>query len=321
MENIKLIAGPMATLSHQAFRNAVEKFGGADEYFTEMINAASLVNMGPFEKYYLMNDVASDKIVWQLTGKDSHNFDKAAEIVLAKNGIGVDINMGCSAPQIYKTGAGISWMLKDPKETEELVKLVKSVMPQDKRLSVKMRLGKDDFTEQEFFDFVEMLVKNGVQTVTLHPRTIKEKLRGFPRYSYAEKIKQIYKDELEVFVNGEVKDKESFEYCLSHCPSINGVMISRESAVKPWIFSQLKGGHDTVDRKQLALDFVDDIVKYQPKEFYPTRIQRFFSYYCQQFKFGHYFATQILNYHSVEETKEKINDYFVKQSEEQYITY
>lgn len=51
----------MATLSHEAFRISVEEFGGCDEYFTEMINASSLLNMGPFEKYYLMNGPCPEK--------------------------------------------------------------------------------------------------------------------------------------------------------------------------------------------------------------------------------------------------------------------
>jgi tRNA-dihydrouridine synthase len=34
---MKLICAPMATLSHPAFRILIEKFGGCDEYYTEMI--------------------------------------------------------------------------------------------------------------------------------------------------------------------------------------------------------------------------------------------------------------------------------------------
>ena len=52
---MKLICGPMATVSHPAFRFLVEKFGGCDEYFTEMINAGTLLTGGPFEKYHIMH--------------------------------------------------------------------------------------------------------------------------------------------------------------------------------------------------------------------------------------------------------------------------
>ena len=65
-----------------------------------------------------------------------------------------------------------------------------------------------------------------------------------------------------------------------------------------------------IDRKKVALDFVDYIEKYQPPEFYKTRTQRFFSYYCDNFSFGHYFKTQVLNYKSLDETRKKIEDYF-----------
>ena len=119
---MKLICAPMATLSHEAFRLAIEKFGGCDEYFTEMINAPSLLNRGPFEKYYLLNGPVPEKIVWQLTGNKADSISKASAVVAELGGIGVDINMGCSAPQIYKTGAGIAWMLKPIAETEELIK-------------------------------------------------------------------------------------------------------------------------------------------------------------------------------------------------------
>lgn len=104
---MKLICGPMATISHPAFRILIEKFGGCDEYFTEMINAGSLLTNGPFEKYYINPAPNPQKIVWQLTGHESVSMIKAAELLVKLDGIGIDINMGCSAPDVYKHGAGI----------------------------------------------------------------------------------------------------------------------------------------------------------------------------------------------------------------------
>ena len=157
----------MATLSHEAYRMCVEQFGGCDEYFTEMINAGSLLNNGPFEKYYIINECAKDKIVWQLTGNKISSLAEAASVVAKLEGIGVDLNMGCSAPQIYKTGAGIAWMLKPLEETEMLIKEVKAALDEEekqsgihKRLSIKCRLGDEDFTKDSFFSFTDMLGEN-----------------------------------------------------------------------------------------------------------------------------------------------------------------
>ena len=238
----------MATLSHEAFRLAIEKFGGCDEYFTEMINAPSLLNRGPFEKYYLLNGPVPEKIVWQLTGNKADSISKASAVVAELGGIGVDINMGCSAPQIYKTGAGIAWMLKPIAETEELIKSTKKSLDEVEsktgrhmRLSVKCRLGDDDFTDEKFFFFTDMLVENGVELITLHARTKKEKYRTLPKYEYVEKLALRYADKnIPIILNGDIKDFTSLSFALSKAPHCSGVMVARAAAQKPWIFAELK---------------------------------------------------------------------------------
>ena len=325
----------MATLSHEAFRRIVEKFGDCDEHFTEMINASSLLNMGPFEKYYLLNGPCPQKIVWQLTGYDKDSLAKSVPVVCNKGGIGIDINMGCSAPQIYKTGAGIAWMLKPVTETAQAVHDIKKALIQKEkddnthyRLSVKCRLGAEDFTEESFFNFTDMLVSEGVEMITLHPRTIKEKNRLTPKFIYAQKLKERHPD-IKVILNGNIKDTTSAVNALKTAPMCDGLMIAREAAVKPWIFNQIKNQlnnpeyqkNHIVDRKQLALDFIDYVVQYQPQEFWKTRIQRFFTYYCQQFTFAHYFQSKMLNYKSIEDCRIQIEDYFSKEPEDRIYYY
>jgi len=330
---MKLVCAPMATLSHEAFRRITEGFGGCHEYFTEMINATSLLNNGPWEKFYLINETAPETIVWQLTGSDAEKIAEAVPVVCSRGGTGVDLNMGCSAPQIYKTGAGIAWMLKDISETEHLVSLVRNRLDEAGRqygrkfrFSVKCRLGDEDYTKEKFFDFIRMLYENGVELVTLHARTKKEKcVRTVPRYEIVEELALKF-PALDVYVNGSIKDVSSADFALKKCPSVKGMMIARQAAVTPWIFSLLDryiNGTELkvskVDRMQVALDFADYVEKYQPEEFYRTRIQRFFAYYCTQFFFGHLFSSELLNYKSIEDTKKKIEGYFERNPHERFI--
>jgi tRNA-dihydrouridine synthase len=62
--------------------------------------------------------------------------------------------MGCCAPLIRKTGAGITWMA-DIDRAGELVKVVRKVVK--RRLSVKIRTGFTDDLEYlvRFFFFLE----------------------------------------------------------------------------------------------------------------------------------------------------------------------
>ena len=317
----------MATISHPAFRILIEKFGGCDEYFTEMINAGTLLTGGQFEKYYIDPAPVPQKVVWQLTGHDARHMEKAAEVLCALPGLGLDINMGCSAPDIYRYGAGIAWMLKPVSETEEMVKRVgcvieewnKTASPEmKKRFSVKLRLGDDNFTDDGFFSFCDMLVSNGVELLTLHPRTKKEKLTRPARYFYCQKLCERF-PRLPVYLNGNVKDSASLKNALTAAPSVTGVMISRACVQKPWIFSELKDqmegrGHakQKINMKALSLSYISDIEKFQPVEFWKTRLQRFFTYFCQNYKFAHYAQTQFLNAKNNEDLRHRIDEFFEK---------
>ena len=333
---MKLICGPMATISHPAFRILVERFGGCDEYFTEMINAGTLVTGGQFEKYYIDPAPVPQKLVWQLTGKNGQLMEEAAKVLVELPGIGLDLNMGCSAPDIYRFGAGISWMIKPVEETREMVRAVKNVVQgSDKRLSVKLRLGDDDFTDEGFFSFCDMLVGEGVQLFTLHPRTKKEKLTRPPRYSYCQQLAERYKGHIingkpvEIYLNGNVRDKASYDYAISTCPDITGIMISRAAVQKPWIFAELASSVDTtsslpqqsINLEQLSLDYITFIEQYQPPEFWKTRLQRFFTYFCENFKFSHYAQSQFINAaaQSNDALRQAVTDFFEKCSDERFL--
>lgn len=331
----KLICGPMATISHPAFRILVEQFGGCDEYFNEMINAGSLINAGPFEKYYINPYPAPQKMVWQLTGHASERMVEAAKQLLELPGLGLDINMGCSAPDVYKTGAGIGWMTRPREETEEMISRVgqevayyNSKNPEKtKRFSVKLRLGDEDFTDDGFFSFCDMLVEKGAKLLTLHPRTKKEKLSRPPRYKYCQALCERYKGSgVEIYLNGNVKDAETASYALKTCPDINGIMISRASVQKPWIFSEIlseKNKEIKVDMEKICYDYIKNVEEYQPPEFYKTRLQRFFTYFCMNFQFAHYAQTHFVNAAEKgnEALKEEIRDFFEKCPEEKIKTY
>ena len=333
--NKKLICGPMATISHPAFRILVEEFGACDEYYNEMINAGSLINDGPFEKYYIDPYPVPEKLVWQLTGHDCARMVQAAQRLLELPGIGLDINMGCSAPDVYKTGAGIGWMLRPVEETREMICEVGKVLasynqnyPENKkRFSVKLRLGDENFTDEGFYSFCDMLVDAGVELLTLHPRTKKEKLTRPPRYAYCQKLSERYKSAgVKIYLNGNIKDKASAEYALAACPDVSGIMISRASVQKPWIFNQInseKSKEIKVDMEKICYDYIKNVEEYQPAEFYKTRLQRFFTYFCMNFQFAHYAQTRFVN--AAEKgndvLREEIRDFFEKCPEEKIKIY
>jgi tRNA-dihydrouridine synthase len=318
---------PMAELSHRALRELVESFvnqacpaeGKAlsaesaapkPEYFTEMISAPGLLAGGPLEKWYLDPGPRPERLVYQLLGADIDELAAAAALLDKTGCLGIDLNMGCAAPMITRTGAGVRWM-KDAGRAARLVEAVRRVT--GKRLSVKLRLGAGkDFPfgtdtagrrsgGEELFsvleDFCRRLVNAGAELVTLHPRMAGEKFRRRARWEYVERLRRALP--VPVAGNGDIASAEEALAKAAAGP----VMIGRLAARKPWIFAQALYGAGTPPDTDLyrstrfleetALRFLDLLAQYQPPEFHLSRARRFFHYYCDNFTWAEYVRNKI----------------------------
>ena len=327
---LKLLSAPMAAITHEAFRRSIARFGGCDEYYTEMIHAASFINGGPYEAYYANCGPEPAKIVWQLTGSDTDKLVRCAELLLehpdSPSVIGIDMNMGCPAPEIYRQGAGIAWMSKPLAEVEQTVKALRRVCG-TKRLSVKIRLGEEDFSENGLFDFADMLCAAGADRITLHPRTRKESYSRPIRKKYVQLLAEFIKAHypaVSVAGNGAIDGPKALADFAAFCPDADAFMIGRSAVQEPWIFALLKrsaeagtrdaetggGAELQIDLLKTAEDFIADLESCQPEDFWKTRAQRFFAYYCDNVQFAHYIKSQVLQQKNHRAMLERFARYF-----------
>lgn len=331
----KLLFAPMATLSHEAMRRLIEHYSpnACDEYYTEMIQATTFIGGGKFEQFYVHPGPAPERIVWQLTCGKAEPMAEAARIIGALGGIGIDINMGCCAPEIVRQGAGIAWMLKDSVETQEMLKMVRNAVPSNMRLSVKMRLGDEDYDMNKLYSFVDMLVSEGISQIVLHPRTRKAKFKRPPHWNDAETlfeyIQKKYDGKIECGINGDIMDFQSLKNVQKLVPAAKGFMIGRAAVQKPWVFGVLaqnlqnnlskEDESKTVDSLELVKEFLVNLKECQPEEFWMTRATRFFAYFCNNFSFAHYLFTQINNAKDLDGMEKAFEAYLEKMPGERFL--
>jgi tRNA-dihydrouridine synthase len=279
----------MAELSHRPLRELIESFGGCDEYFTEMISSGALVSGGQFEAFYLDTAPCPDRVVFQLLGSDADQLARAVVLLDRLPCAGIDLNMGCSAPAITRYGAGVRWMA-DIARAGELIRLVRPKT--HRRLSVKLRIGmEDDFGY--LLDFCRRLAEEGVERVTLHPRTAREKFRRRARWEYVARLKESLS--IPVAGNGDIANAEELAG-RAGSGTCDAVMVGRAAVRMPWIFAEarnrekLAGG---VDVEETGLRFLELLARHQPPEFHISRARRFFSYFCDNITWAHYLKTAL----------------------------
>ncbi|MCX6811505.1 MAG: tRNA-dihydrouridine synthase family protein [Candidatus Berkelbacteria bacterium] len=219
---------PMAGITDSPFRR-IAKDWGAELVYSEMISSHALVyrnkkafELGRFRKM-------ERPIIIQLFGREPSIMAEAARIV--ENEIkadGVDINFGCPAKRVVKSGHGAA-LMDEPQLAGKIVRvMVKAIkIP----LSVKTRLGEKRKTE--IYDFAKRMEEMGTKAIAIHGRTLKQGYKGSADWKPIYKVAAM----VSIFVlgNGDIKNQKDIAGRLSQA-KISGVLIGRGAFGNPFIF-------------------------------------------------------------------------------------
>ena len=258
----KAFLAPMAGVSDPALRLICKKMG-AGLVVTELTSVNAIVAKQK-KLQSQMKDItefiefSQDErpLSIQLFGSDIVALEKAAKIVEPFFDI-IDYNMGCPAPHITKQMAGGA-LLQNSSLTQEIFKtLVNSVK---RPISLKMRIGVNESNKLLFQDIAKIAEREGIQMITLHPRTVSQGYSGHSDWDMIKKLKQIVS--VPVIGNGDITSPEIAKKVLDYT-GCDYVMIGRGAMGNPFIFEQINDYLDYGRYKQYSIhDRLNAFVQY-----------------------------------------------------------
>jgi|SRR3989338_2894271 len=258
--NNKAILSPMEGVTDVAFRELCKKYGAALTY-TEFTSGTAIVRNSRKSLEKIRTSVLEKPVAVQLFGKDFNDVVLAAKLVEKDFDI-IDINCGCPAWKVIKSGAG-SEMLKKPKGIEKLVRLlVKNIK---KPITVKLRLGIDD-NSINILEVAKICENAGASAIAVHGRTQKQGYSGKANWELIKQVKEIVK--IPVIGNGDVFTPEDFKEKLKFS-KVDAIMIARGALGNPYIFKQindyLKIGkyNKNPDKIKLFFEYLELAEKYK----------------------------------------------------------
>ncbi len=232
-----LVLAPMAGFTHSPFRRLVRRCG-ADWTWSELISARMILKQGLGHNFLCFTPEERPLRI-QLHGADPEDIYQAAEMVL--KGLrpdGIDLNAGCPAPKVVRTGAGAA-LLKDLDRLYHVAcALEEAAKAYGVEASVKFRLG---FSEDQLEKIAEVLLRAGIKVLVLHARLAREGFSGQARWNRIRDLVQLVGQQAKVIGNGDVKSYIDIEkmFVQTRC---HGVMVGRAALVRPWIFREYRQG-------------------------------------------------------------------------------
>src|SRR3989338_3556991 len=163
--NGKAVLSPMAGVTDVAFRCLAKKYGAAITY-TEFVSSAALIRNNIKTKSMIETDKSEKPVAVQLFGDKEDEIIKAAGMIQDKFDI-LDINCGCPAWKVVRSGAG-SELLKDPEKIRKFIsKLIDAV---DIPVTIKIRTGIDDGNINAI-EVAKIAEHSGAAAIAIHGRT------------------------------------------------------------------------------------------------------------------------------------------------------
>ncbi|WP_420627411.1 tRNA dihydrouridine synthase [Candidatus Leptofilum sp.] len=241
------ILSPMAAYSDVPFRAICRQFGAAMHYTEFVPTEALLCDPNPLWRRLDVHPAGEQPMVFQIFGNDAQTILRAARRIVAWGADIIDINMGCSVPQISKKGAGVG-MMRQPKLVAETFRLLTTHL--NVPITGKLRLGWDE-ANQNYLEIAKIMVDNGAALVALHGRTRTQKYRGQADWEAIAKLKQAV--DVPVLGNGDVRTIADIDRLKAHT-GCDGVMIGRAALGNPWLLGR-------IDREQLTFRQITAVLR------------------------------------------------------------
>ena len=230
--------GPIAALApmdgycDSPYRQIVKKIAPNVVVFSEFYSADGLVHSKELQRRALTHDASEYPLIIQIFGKDPAMFAEAARIIEGYGITGIDINMGCPAKKVVKSGHGSSLMINRDTAFSIVSEMAKAVkIP----VSVKTRLGWEN--PDLLVDFVKWLEGAGASLISVHGRTYKQAFTGRADLTGIYELKQHVG--IPVICNGDVLSYEDGLAKMVHPAGLKNLdwfMIGRASFGNPWGF-------------------------------------------------------------------------------------
>ena len=224
---------PMQDVTNLWFMKVISQYGSPDYFFTEYfrVNDTSRLNRGILAA--ITENDTGRPVFAQMIGESIPDLVRTAKELCKYNIAGVDLNMGCPAPRIYRKNVG-GGLLREPEKVDRILGELRAAV-NDRPLTVKMRLGFE--STDNFYQILDIINHHNIDLLSLHGRTVKDMYHGAVKYDLiAEAVRRVH---CPVMANGNISSAKTALEVLSQTGAA-GVMVGRWAIGNPWLFHQIR---------------------------------------------------------------------------------
>jgi len=221
---------PMAGITDLPYRLIMKRFGAA-LVFTEMVSATGLCYEGAGSSELLRTLPEERPLGVQLFGDNPQHLAEAARRVEETADL-IDLNCGCPVRKVVSGGAG-SALLREPAKIAAIIAAVRRATTRP--LTIKLRSGWDE-QQRNYLEVARLAIAEGIDGITLHPRTRAQMFGGRADWSEITTLKAACS--VPVIASGDLFTATDAVAVLT-ATGCDAVMVARGGYGNPWLLQQI----------------------------------------------------------------------------------
>lgn len=287
LQNIRVILAPMQGVLDPFVRRLLSSVNDYDLCISEFVRVVD--QKLPKKTFYRLcpelhnggYTPSGTPVRVQILGQHPEPLAENAALAIELGSHGVDLNCGCPSKTVNGSNGGAS-LLKDPELIYQATKAMRSAVPQDQIVSVKVRLGWDSV--EQCFEIADAVQQGGANEITIHGRTKTDGYRA-ERINW-QKIAEIRERlTIPVIANGEIWDFASAKKCLE-ITACSALMIGRGALNVPNLSQVIKFNQPKMawtDVMQLLYQYVQMENKADTGFYHVARIKQWLRYLDKEY--------------------------------------
>lgn len=298
---------PMEAVTDTVFRHVVAHAARPDIFFTEFTNTTAFNNeLGrKSTETRLLFTPDEQPIVAQIWGTNPQHYAAMAKELAQMGFAGIDINMGCPAKDVIKTGA-CSALIENTSLAAQLIAAAKEGgLP----VSVKTRIG---FKTRKTEEWLGFLLQQNLDALTIHGRTQKQMSKvpaDWQEISKAATLRDQLAPQTIIIGNGDVQDRAQ-GLVLAQQTGVDGVMIGRGIFNNVFCFEPKPKKHSPQEflaLLKLHLDLYEKTWAGRSLPFAP--LKRFFKIYIRDFDGAHDLRASLMQATTIDQVRTILQEY------------
>ena len=225
----RFIGGPLDGITDSPFRRLVREFSQDELLYTEMRHVACIANdAGGTKALHFYQP--ERPLNFQIAANEIQFIEQAIDKILHKGVDSIDLNIGCPARNVVRSGTG-SALMADLPRLKEILCCLREKIPLP--FTVKIRTG---LKKPNAVDVAKLAQDCGIDALAIHPRLQTQRFEGRPDYATAAAVKKAV--DIPVFISGGIVNFKLAQLVYDQT-GVDGFLVARGMWAKPWKLKEL----------------------------------------------------------------------------------